>query len=222
MTSRVGASALAGIAVGTWLVAPTAGAGAGAPAEPAPQPRFRSGVEVVEVAVVARDSSGRPVTDLTRADLTLLEQGVVQEIVGFERVSLPAAPAPPRREVVPADVSSNEALAQSRVFVLVLDALHVAPDRNRPVRDYARQFVERVVGPNDLTAVFSPGAVATATADFTSDKARVLAAIDSFTGTKLPSATVERDKEQRQFYSGVPVHGGKDPDDAPRKPERPG
>jgi len=37
--------------------------------------------------------------------------------------------------------------------------------------------------------VFSPGGLPAATADFTSDKSRLIAAIDRFTGTKLRSAT---------------------------------
>ena len=114
------------------------------------------------------------------------------------------------------DVSTNETIEGARVFVLVLDALHIAPARNVSVRRYARQFIEQYMGPADLAAVLSPGGMPSATEDFTSDKARLLAAIDHFTGTKLTSATVEREEESRRFYDGVPMHGGKDPDDGER------
>ena len=181
------------------------------------QTRFRTGVDVVEVAVLARDRDGRPVTDLTAADLQVLDDGVPQKIVAFERVSLPVR----RVETVagagdaaPRDVASNEAMAESRVFMLVLDALHVAPNRISAVRRYAREFVERHVGPGDLAAVFTPGGLAAATEDFTTDKARLVAAIEQFTSTKLKSATVERYEEQQAAGDlGVPLHNGKDPSD---------
>ena len=186
--------------------------------QPARQP-FRSGAVVVQVSVLARDQSGRPVTDLTRADVTVTEEGTPQEIVAFDRISLPrvqpassaAAPIGPAQ-----DVSTNEGIDRARVFVLVMDALHIAPARNIAVRRYARQFIEEYMGPADLAAVLSPGGLPSATEDFTSDKARLLAAIDNFGGTKLTSATVERDQESRRFYDGVPMHGGKDPDDGER------
>jgi hypothetical protein len=89
------------------------------------------------------------------------------------------------------DVATNETVDDARIFVLVLDALHVAASRNPDVRAYAREFIERHAGPHDLVAVLSPGADAQATQDFTSDKARLTAAIDNFTGTKLKSATEE-------------------------------
>ena len=42
---------------------------AAAPAPQQPVPRFRSGVDVVEVAVLAKDREGKPVTDLTRDEI---------------------------------------------------------------------------------------------------------------------------------------------------------
>lgn len=161
-----------------------------------PQPRFRSGVEVVEVAALARDRQGRPVTDLTESEITITEDGVPQQIVGFQRVSIPVVQPLPAAgsslmRAAP-DVSSNERIAEARVYVLVLDALHIAPGRNGAVRHYARQFVEQYVAPGDLAAVISPGAVAEATQDFTGDTALLLAAIDRFTGTKVKSYTQER------------------------------
>jgi hypothetical protein len=45
---------------------PPRGVVAAAPAPRQAAPRFRSGVDVVEVAVLARDREGKPVTDLAR------------------------------------------------------------------------------------------------------------------------------------------------------------
>jgi hypothetical protein len=47
-----------------------------------PDSRYRSGVAVVEVTVLARDAAGRSVTDLRRDELTVLGSGVAQKING--------------------------------------------------------------------------------------------------------------------------------------------
>ena len=162
---------------------------------------FRSSVEVIEVAVLVRDEGGRLISDLAQTDFELVDDGAPQAIIGFSRVSMPAGPSPGDRSAtppVPRDVASNEQVRQSRIFVLVLDALHVSPRRTRVVRSAARQFVERHMGPADLAAVFAPGALPGATQDFTNDKARLVAAIEQFAGSKLVSATVERDEEKRR------------------------
>ena len=118
----------------------------------------------------------------------MLEGGVPQPLVAFEKVSFPilkAVEPPGRKALVAQDVASNESLAPARVFVLVLDSNHVSATRVRVVRASARQFIENHVGPDDYTAVFSPGGIASATQDFTTDKARLLAAVDQFTGMKM-------------------------------------
>ena len=186
-----------------------------------PAPRFRTGVELVEVAVLARGRDQKPVTDLTRDDITVLEDGVPQAVVAFERIVLPSRSAAPKMQAaqVAQDVASNESLHPSRIFVLVLDSNHVAATRVRVVRARAREFVENHVAPEDYVAVFSPGALASATQDFTTDKARVIAAIDQFTGMKMASAVVEIDRE-RQAAEGIrgaiPMHDGHDPSDGER------
>ena len=191
-------------------------------AQALPPPVFPSAVSLVEVPVVVTDRDGRFVPDLTKADFEVEERGVPQTITVFERVSIPIGrrpsprPPPGPRPVRPTS-STNERLADGRIFVLVLDGLHVSPGSIPAVRRAARQFVERSMGPDDLAAVLSPGAAEAATQDFTGDKARLLAAIDRFTGTKLRSATLELDEERRLAgTTGTPVHGGKDPSDAER------
>jgi VWFA-related protein len=182
-------------------------------------PVFRSRIDLVEVPVVVTDQQGRFVEDLTAADFDISERDVPQTITAFDRVTLPiwraeqAAALPP----VPADVSTNERLADGRIFVLVLDALHVSPTGVLTVRRHAREFIEDRMGPADLVAVLSPGAIEAASQDFTTDKARLLAAIDQFVGSKLRSATLElEDERQAAAVTGVIMHGGKDPGDGER------
>jgi VWFA-related protein len=198
------AAALA-VSAAAALVAQTAG-----------QPVFRSGVEVVELAVVARDADGHLVGDLTQRDFEVFEEGARQEIVAFERVSVPVTPPDqPRTPAPPADVSTNALAGDARLFVLVLDSLHVDARRTRDVRRIATRFVERHLGPHDLAAILSPGARGDATQEFTSDKARLLAAIGNFGGQKLLSATLSRN-EQSGKAGGGDMYEGRDPDDGER------
>jgi len=201
--------------IAAMLLVPALRLGAQAPQPPV----FPSGVGLVEVPVIVCDPQGRFVPDLTPADFEISERGIPQTITVFDRISIPIPPAGPPAPApsTPADVSTNERLADGRIFVLVLDALHVSPASIVAVRRGARQFIEEHVGPADLAAVLSPGAVEAASQDFTSDKARLAAAIDRFSGTKLRSATLELEEErQAAAVSRVMLHGGKDPSDAER------
>jgi VWFA-related protein len=114
------------------------------------------------------------------------------------------------------DVATNDGLDNARVFVLILDALHVAPQRSGEVRRSARRFIEEHVGPGDLVAVVSPGGLSAATQDFTTDRARLLAAVDQFAGTKLRSATVEIAEEARSGAGALRARPGSDPSDHER------
>jgi VWFA-related protein len=202
------------------LVAALALGGALLLARQAPRPPvFRTGVDLVEVPAVVTDGQGRFVSGLAAADFEIAERGVPQAIVAFDRVSIPiwrpeaSAPAP----VVPADVSTNERLADGRLFALVLDSLHVSPPSVAAVRKQARQFIEEHVGPADLVAVLSLGGIDGASQDFTGDKARLLAAVDRFAGGRLRPATIELEEErQGAATTGVLAHGGKDPSDGER------
>lgn len=181
-------------------------------------PTFRSGIDLVEIAAIVRDTNGAPITDLSAEDFTITERGVPQQIAVFDRVSLPIERSTPATgQAAAPDVSTNEDIADARIFVIVLDALHVSPQRTQAVRAAAKRFIDNHVGPSDLVAVVSPGAVDAATQDFTTSKAHLLAAIDQFTGSKLRSATVEIEEERRQAaLSGILMHEGRDPSDTER------
>lgn len=158
------------------------------------QPRFRVEVNYVEVDAVVTDAQGNFVPNLGRDDFEVLEDGKPQQISTFSVVDLPVAraDAPLLAPTVVPDVATNERGFDGRIYLLVLDDLHTAPLRSNRVKVAARQFVERFVGANDLVAIISTGGRTDVSQEFTSNKPRLLRAIDRFMGQKPRSATLEK------------------------------
>jgi VWFA-related protein len=152
-------------------------------------PVFRAEANLVEVIVRITDAEGRFVPGLTLEDFEVREQGRRQMVVAFDAVDLlrePARPAEASRtaSAVPdmSTVITNERVGEARVFVLLLDDLMTHSVLTIPVRRTAREFVAQYVQPDDLVAVLSTSGRNVLTQDFTTDKSRVLAAIDRFMG----------------------------------------
>ena len=153
-----------------------------APSQPAP--RFRTGVDLVVLDASVLDSERRPVRGLTAEDFTVLENGRPQPIKTFSAIELPdvveEVPVAWMRDVQP-DVSRNDTLSSRRIVVLVLDDATPMPAEEVPrVKTMARRVIERL-GPEDLAAVvfaFNKKAGQ----EFTTDRARLLAAVDKFNG----------------------------------------
>lgn len=59
-----------------------------------PDQKFGAATTAVVIDVVVRDAKGHPVTDLTRTDFELLEDGVRQELGDVTRVGVPVAASP--------------------------------------------------------------------------------------------------------------------------------
>jgi VWFA-related protein len=191
------------------------------------QPTFRTTVELVELTVVATGKDGQFVGDLTAGDFQIFDEGVRQTISAFAKVDIPLPPEPARSGATPAagsigapalpieDVASSSLHPDARLFVLVLDDLHVSAERTQRVRTSARQFVERYISPEDLVAIVLPSGRKDMLLGFTHDRARLFAVIDQFQGQKLRSATYERDVDKR-FGGGAAMRDGRDPSDGER------
>ena len=82
-----------------------------APPQPPQKPVFRSGVNLVQVDVVALGPGNRPVGDLSKDDLQVFENGVAKEIASFARVALPV---PPPQPPATADVATNAGVDEGR------------------------------------------------------------------------------------------------------------
>jgi VWFA-related protein len=109
------------------------------PANP-PSLTFRTNANLVVLDAVVKDRDGKPVTNLTKDDFTVLEDGVVQTIASFESASSKGKPAP----AAATDKSNNELnsptpVSPQALTILVLDEL------NSEVFDqaYGRNAIEK-------------------------------------------------------------------------------
>lgn len=151
---------------------------------PLPKPGFKSQVTVVEVDIVVTDRSGRPVRGLRVEDFEIAEDGSPVEIAAFSAVDIPEAP---RNSIIPPPDRSGSAFASNdqadggRVILIVLDDIQVSftAGRMATVKSVARRAVERL-GPTDLAGVMTTSGRLGGQAEFTTDKSRLMDAIDRF------------------------------------------
>jgi len=124
---------------------------------PPGQPIFRGGANVVLVDLFAtRD--GRLVDDLKASEVEVLEDGVTQTIDSFERVVV-RPPVSQELRAEPNSVPESRQMAadpRARIFVIFLDTYHAGFGNAARMRAPLQQFIDRVVGQDDLIALMTP------------------------------------------------------------------
>jgi VWFA-related protein len=146
-----------------------------------PSPTFRGGTNVLTLDVSVVDRKREPVRGLTAADFTVLENGKAQPIVAFSFVEVPpVAPATAAwMNETAFDVRSNS-IEHRRMIVLVIDQWTIGDSlRARNARQAAHAVIDGL-GPSDLAAVVFTMDTRIAQ-DFTTDRARLRAAVDRTT-----------------------------------------
>ncbi|HUF46867.1 MAG TPA: VWA domain-containing protein, partial [Vicinamibacterales bacterium] len=143
-------------------------------------PQFRAGVDLVQIDVSVLDRDRRPVRELTAADFTLLENGVPQTISNFAFVDTPTREWTER--VWPDDVVTNVptgAAGGGRLLVLLMDNVNTFVPRSHTTAVATARAIIGQMGPDDLAAVLFTSRVEH-DQDFTSDRGRLLDAIEKF------------------------------------------
>ncbi len=165
------------------------------PERQVPPVTFKVEVNYVEVDAVVVDKQGNFVSDLGRDAFQVFEDGKPQKISAFSFVNIPIAraekPLFSPRAIEP-DVRTNTKGLDGRIYLIVLDDLHVNPMQTPRVQAAARRLVEQEMGANDMAAVVCTSGRTDASQDFTSDKRLLLDAIAKFMGRKLRAPTLER------------------------------
>ena len=153
-----------------------------------PQTVIRINVNLVQVDAVVTDSKGNPVTDLTREDFELLQDGKPQVITAFDFINVKEASrrsvpqrGVPQRGGPPAPLLSSTPLRPDqirRTIALVVDDLGLSFDGGVRVRDSIKKWVETQMQPGDLVAVLRTSAGMGALQQFTRDKRLLYSAAD--------------------------------------------
>ncbi len=162
------------------------------------RPIFRSGRDVVSIDVVVRDREGNIVRGLSQADFEIREDGRPQDVLAFTfqdiagraagaaaTVDLLAgaatnmvAPARPEAAALePAGPLTTAAVAGRRLIVLLFDISSMQPEDVQRAVDSARRYVTDQMDDADMVAVATIASTLDVLTDFTSDRARVDAAL---------------------------------------------
>src|SRR5712664_1089557 len=143
---------------------------------------FKLRVNLVQVRVIVRDSSGKPIDNLTRQDFLLYDQGKLQTISNFSvetaqtRLQRAAAVAKTQAESSgPGDAPGNKApVLPERFVAMVFDDTHLSLQDATCARSQAGRFLDST-GATDRVAIYTTSGQNTL--EFTSDKAALHRAI---------------------------------------------
>jgi VWFA-related protein len=175
-------------------------------APPAP-PTIRAQTSVVLLDMVVRDKKGKPVKDLTAAEVGVFEDGVAREIKSFRLVDTPVTvPVEAAAPVAPAP-TQPDANRQINLVSIVIDGLD--PTGRILARKAALGLIDGPLPPNTWVAVFRIDYLLGLEQRFTNDRTLLRQAIEHATaGTMVPlgerQEAVERaiDELDRQARGG--------------------
>jgi VWFA-related protein len=151
-------------------------------------PVFRGEVDLIRLDVSVLERDRRPVTGLTAADFTILEDGAPQTIAAFTEIIVADRDPKPTAWMrhTGLDVATNDLVDQlgdGRPYAIVMDDWTIPADDLFLVhgaRAAAREIVIRL-GPSDLAAVVFVRD-SSRSVDFTADRGKLLDAIARFEG----------------------------------------
>ena len=178
--------AIAGLLLPTALLAQTSQTGY----------TFKARSELVLVNVTVRDKSGSLVRDLKPEDFTVLEDNKPQKVATFDientqnvpqvpmqQANLLSAPVKKAKASAPdatAAIEQESAIKDRRLIILFFDLSAMQPDEIERSANAAQDYLNKQMQPADLVSVVSLGNTITVNQDFTSDRDKLQAVLESF------------------------------------------
>lgn len=205
------AGALAGVLVLAAAVSVHGGAAQGQPpagGAASQTPTFRVAIDLVTADVIVRDEQDRFVTDLTRDDFEVYEDGVLQEIASLTLVhggrvhNLQAPPPPPVQEGIILPPSRPRSDAAGRIFLIMVDDLHLDFRNTGRIRSLFRQIADTLIHDGDMFAIVSTGPSSIAI-DLTYDRKMLEEAIKKISGNALRPSDIIQGPETAEGPSEV-------------------
>jgi VWFA-related protein len=155
-----------------------------APADPPVQePTLRVTTRLVQVNVIVQDKKGEPVSNLTRSDFRLFDQGKEQPISIFS-VESNQALSPPAQQLPPNTFSNRieyRAGVPHSVTVILLDGLNTEFGDQASARNQIVKFLLQLQ-PQDRVALYALGRKLHILHNFTSDAAPLIRLLTQYEG----------------------------------------
>jgi VWFA-related protein len=167
------------------------------PQAPDSQATFRVAIDYVTTDVIARNNQDQFVADLTKSDFEVYEDGVKQDITSLTLVhggrvhNLAAPPAPVAQEGLILPVSRPRNDTAGRIFLIIVDDLHLDFRNTGRIRDLFKRIARTLVHEGDMFSIVSTGPSSLAI-DPTYDRKVLDEAIKKITGSGLrPSDIIQ-------------------------------
>jgi VWFA-related protein len=152
-------------------------------------PVFKTGTELVRLDVRIVGEDGRPIPDVSADEIEVYEAGQRRPVLLFQHVVQPVGSYDEvAQRTIASEVSTNQGAPRGSVYVLVFDVLHITPGNEQRARQAAERFLRTRLRPGDRVALYAlpgPGPHV----DFTPDRARVIAGLESVRGSRLEMAS---------------------------------
>ncbi|MBI3261671.1 MAG: VWA domain-containing protein, partial [Acidobacteria bacterium] len=170
------------------------------PPQPPPkdqQPTFRISIDLITTDAIVRDQNGQFVADLKPGDFEVYEDDIKQEIASLELIHggrtfsalTPTPPPPPEGIILPPPRPTND--AAGRIFLFVVDDLHLDFRNTGRIRDLFKRISKNLVHEGDMFGIVSTGPSSLAI-DLTYDRKRLDDAIKRIAGNGLkPQEIIE-------------------------------
>jgi VWFA-related protein len=165
------------------------------PANAPDKPTFSVNVDLVTTDLVARDNKGNFVSDLTRDEFEVFEDGVKQDIVSITlshggRVTNVLAPPPaaaPEGIILPPPKRVND--ISGRIFVFFIDDLHLQFQNGPRVKALLKKMSTTLLHEGDMFGIVSSG-TSSISVQLTYDKKRFDDIIDKVSGDELKPSEI--------------------------------
>jgi len=172
------------------------------------QATFRVAIDYVTTDVIARNNQDQFVADLTKGDFEVFEDGVKQDITSLTlvhggRVHNLAAPPPPVAQeglILPVSRPRND--TAGRIFLIIVDDLHLDFRNTGRIRDLFKRISKTLVHEGDMFSIVSTGPSSLAI-DPTYDRKVLEEAIKKITGNGLKPSDIIQGAEGAEGPSEV-------------------
>jgi VWFA-related protein len=207
---RLGLGLAVAVAAGVAVAAQSAPSqpAAAQPQQPQQPATFRVAIDFVNMDAIVRNQQDQFVADLTKDEFEVFEDGVKQDIQSLTLVhggrvhNLQAAPPPPTQEGIILPVSRPRNDAAGRIFLIIVDDLHLDFRNTGRIRDLFKRISKTLIHEGDMFSIVSTGPSSLAV-DPTYDRKILDDSIKKVTGNGLKPSDVIQGAEGAEGPSEV-------------------